>query len=61
MSNWGFVSLAFGLSWIVLLTYTVSLLRRQARASAALSAALESERAAARSTEQVLATHAEVA
>jgi hypothetical protein len=32
MSNWAFVTISFGLSWLVLIGYTVLLNRRQARA-----------------------------
>jgi hypothetical protein len=39
MSNWGFVALAFGLTWAVLVGYTLVVLNRSRRARAALVAA----------------------
>jgi hypothetical protein len=40
MSNWAFVALAFGLTWAVLIGYTVSIHRRARQAQRLLDAAL---------------------
>jgi hypothetical protein len=47
MSNWAFVGLSFGLTWVVLLGYTVTLFQRARRARVALEVALQAEQAAA--------------
>ena len=38
MSNWGYVGLAYGLTYVSLAVYTIYLMRRRARAEAALRA-----------------------
>jgi CcmD family protein len=38
MSNWFYVGLAYGVTYVTLLVYTVSIIRRRARAEEALRA-----------------------
>jgi CcmD family protein len=43
MSNWAFVTLAYGLTWVVVAGYLVFLARTTARARATMAAAVRAE------------------